>query len=93
MKTSANGAANLEPSTHGVDFAQRVHVDQAKLTSELRPHCDFIVCGSGSSGSVVARRAGARTTGTISRRKRAIPLPASLFGERAGEILKADHKL
>jgi GMC oxidoreductase len=38
------------------DFAERVPFNQWKLGSELKPHYDFIVYGSGSSRSVVTRR-------------------------------------
>ena len=37
-------------------FAERVRRNQGGLRATLRPQYDFIVCGSGSSGSVVARR-------------------------------------
>ena len=51
-----NIAANAEPGVQTEDFAKRVRVNQAKLTSELKPLYAFIVCGSGSYASVVARR-------------------------------------
>src|SRR5215813_2110431 len=38
------------------EFAQRVRVNQKKLRSNLKTQYDFIVCGAGSSGSVVAGR-------------------------------------
>jgi choline dehydrogenase len=38
------------------DFSERVRANQQRLTSALKPRYDFIVCGAGTSGSVVARR-------------------------------------
>ena len=38
------------------NFVERVRANQWRLRSNLQPQYDFIVCGSGSAGSVVARR-------------------------------------
>jgi choline dehydrogenase len=45
-----------EAIVHGPDFAERVHRNQQNLGAHLSTQYDFVVCGSGSSGSVVARR-------------------------------------
>src|SRR5258708_35744377 len=54
MQTNHNDFEQSPEAT--ANFSERVRANQRKLTHELKPHYDFIVCGSGSSGSVVARR-------------------------------------
>jgi choline dehydrogenase-like flavoprotein len=45
-----------ETDRAAAEFAERVRRNQQQLGADLKPQYDFIVCGSGSSGSVVARR-------------------------------------
>jgi choline dehydrogenase len=55
-KTSLSSNANPNRNSATIDFIEQVRVNRKKLAEDLKPCYDFIVCGSGSSGSVVARR-------------------------------------
>jgi choline dehydrogenase len=43
-------------NSDAVNFAERVRLNQQKLAFHLKSHYDFIVCGAGTSGCVVAAR-------------------------------------
>ena len=61
------------------DKAIAIQINQASQLANLKSRYDYIVCGAGSSGCVVARRlaerAGARRVGGSSQRARSVPDP------------------
>jgi choline dehydrogenase len=56
MDSSRTARSNKGEHSEEGRFVERVATNQHNLRSNLRSHYDFIVCGSGSSGSVVAGR-------------------------------------
>src|SRR5262244_2358284 len=50
-----NAAMKITKSD-AINFAERVRLNQQRLAAELKSHYEFIVCGAGTSGSVVAAR-------------------------------------
>ncbi|MCV7167309.1 GMC family oxidoreductase N-terminal domain-containing protein [Mycobacterium stomatepiae] len=48
-----------------VDFEVRAQENQRRLATELQSGYDFVVCGAGSSGSVVARRIAENPSATV----------------------------
>ena len=54
MAPTTNNNSTSEPEA--LEFETRVQATQRRLAAELQSSYDFIVCGSGSSGCVVARR-------------------------------------
>src|ERR1700730_4155518 len=84
MKNKTHIIASSEPNTDTKEFARRVSANLGRLTSELRPQYDLIVCGSGSSGSVVARRLNVLAAQNIRFDKTSVFIEPTRYGDPLG---------
>ena len=60
MSSTVNPVQNIgqpdDEDSRALDFAERVRLNQRKLSSDLKAQYEVIICGFGFSGSLAARR-------------------------------------
>ena len=56
MRIALLSGVGVSAASAMAGFAERAYANQLRLGAQLRAQYDYIVCGSGSSGAVVARR-------------------------------------
>ena len=82
----SSDSALLQRISTAADFIERVRSNQQQLAAELKSHYDFIVCGSGSSGSVVAGRLAENPDVSMLRLRQAVATTCPVSWKRANGL-------